>query len=242
MGDDDPRLWVDPCFAGERWQEALFALRTKLRMKPQKPRVLRRLAVLDSIKVVRTAAPVALAARIPVGDRWTLVDLEDAAWCLSQTQWSIRGNKAKNRCYVRVPEPLHRKLMAARTGHVVDHINGDTLDNRKLNLRLCDARGNARNVVHSKNQRKGGYKGVSWSKKARKWQVVFGGGERLPNGKSKLVYVGNFESAEEAARAYDDAARKAFGEYAALNFPDDGTGTSHSPIATHAWEQAKGAE
>jgi hypothetical protein len=119
-------------------------------------------------------------------------------------------------------ESLHRFLMGCvpGDGKVVDHRNGNGLDNRKDNLRVTDARGNATNVTRSKNQSRGGYKGVSWHPKAGKWQASICSGEPRPNGKRKQIYLGLFEDPEEAARAYDAEARLHFGEFAALNFPE----------------------
>ena len=58
------------------------------------------------------------------------------------------------------------------------------------------------------------YKGVSWNKARKKWEVQF-------KNNYKSVYLGAYTSEEEAARAYDKAVREHFGDYARLNFPEE---------------------
>lgn len=102
---------------------------------------------------------------------------------------------------------MHRLITNAPPGFEVDHINGNPLDNRRNNLRI---------VTHSQNQKnmrtspKSGYKGVSWQKKAKKWQVHL-----MNNGKK--YYLGLFCDIKEAAKAYNIAALEHFGEFAKLN-------------------------
>lgn len=132
-----------------------------------------------------------------------------------------RGGKKKN-------VALHRLLVGAVLGDglVVDHRNGDTLDNRRSNLRVTDVRGNATNITRSKNQRLGGFKGVSWNKNAGKWSASISSGPVKLSGKRARVHLGLFTDPAVAARAYDAAAREHFGAYAALNFPDAANDTA----------------
>ena len=107
---------------------------------------------------------------------------------------------------------LHRMVVGAKPGELVDHINGDGLDNRLENLRICNAQENSRNT---KGWRKSSstFKGVSLHRASGgKWRALIGVG-------GKSIYLGIFNSEEEAARAYDEAARHHFGEFANLNFP-----------------------
>lgn len=106
--------------------------------------------------------------------------------------------------------PMHAFIINSPVGKEVDHINRDRLDNRKRNLRVCTrAENSANKVARSAN----GYKGVQYRNKGiKRWQASIGI-------KGKNLHLGLFDSAEEAARAYDKAAHENFGEFAWLNFP-----------------------
>ena len=95
---------------------------------------------------------------------------------------------------------------------LVDHINGDVTDNRRSNLREATPSQNGANRrIGADNT--SGYKGVSRDRS--RW---------IAHIKENRVThtLGSFDTPEDAARAYDDAAVRYFGEYAALNFPRDG--------------------
>jgi hypothetical protein len=100
---------------------------------------------------------------------------------------------------------MHRVIIAAPDGVKVDHRNRDSLDNQRENLRLATNSQNAANSVHRPNR--SGYRGV-YLTQGRYWYVFIAG-----------TYLGTFPDAESAARAYDDAARERFGEFARVNFP-----------------------
>lgn len=106
---------------------------------------------------------------------------------------------------------MHRVLMNAKKGQEVDHKNGDTLNNRRYNLRLCTSGQNNQNSMSRKNS-SSRYKGVCFSNHARKWQVEI-------THKGKHHYLGYYDSEEEAARTYDKFARIYFREFARTNFP-----------------------
>lgn len=109
---------------------------------------------------------------------------------------------------------MHRLIMSAAPGQMVDHINGNGLDNRKENLRLCSSQQNSFNSNrHSDNS--SGFRGVSWHVKDKKWYA------RISINK-KCVYIGEFSTKEEAAKAYDAAAIKNHGQFARTNFPKEG--------------------
>jgi hypothetical protein len=106
---------------------------------------------------------------------------------------------------------MHRVIMGALPGQLVDHRFHDTLDNRRSELRICT---NAENMRNQKPQvgRVSAYKGLSWRADLRRWQVKIGF-----NGCDR--HLGYFADEIAAARAYDTAARKLFGEFAYPNFP-----------------------
>lgn len=142
------------------------------------------------------------------------IDYED--WKILQNfKWyvSVEGyvsrNISKKELLDRRSISIHRSILSASVGYVVDHINGDPLDNRKMNLRACLINENVRNrKLNSDN--KSGYKGVSKHRKTGKWQADI----RLNN---RTKYLGLFASAVEAALAYNSAAKKYHGAFARLN-------------------------
>jgi hypothetical protein len=99
--------------------------------------------------------------------------------------------------------------MTGETPPMVDHINHNGLDNRWSNLRPCSVKENALNKIRYSNNTSG-YKGVHFCKKHQKWSAYI-------SKDKKRSHLGYFESAKEAAKAYDTAAKRLFGEYAALN-------------------------
>jgi hypothetical protein len=105
---------------------------------------------------------------------------------------------------------LHRFVMGCtyKDGKVVDHIDGNTLNCQKSNLRLCTNTENVRNQKLHKNN-KSGYKGVSRCKDAKKWQAYI-----CIN--RKTINLGSFNCPEDAHEAYKEAALKYHGEYSRL--------------------------
>ena len=105
---------------------------------------------------------------------------------------------------------LHRFLTKAPPGMCVDHINGDTLDNRLCNLRVCSHQGNMRNSRKQKNNTSGYVGVVRYFFNNSKFVAQITLDDRK-------IHLGIFDTAEEAARAYNTAAKKYFGEFARLN-------------------------
>lgn len=105
---------------------------------------------------------------------------------------------------------LHRKIMNVKKGQFIDHINGNTLDCRKANLRKCTL---SQNSANSKNicTKKELYRGVYRISKNGGWYA----GIRK---KGKFYYLGKFDTAKEAAIKRDKFAKIMFGEFARLNF------------------------
>lgn len=109
---------------------------------------------------------------------------------------------------------LHRFILDAPPGFEVDHINGDSLDNRRCNLRLATRSQNTCNIQYLNNST--GFRGVIPPKKGlrKRFQAQI----RCEGIK---YWLGNHDTAEAAARAYDAKAIELHGEFAALNFPDE---------------------
>lgn len=108
---------------------------------------------------------------------------------------------------------MHREILEARPGSEADHINGMTLDNRRSNLRSATRVQNARNQrVRTDNT--SGYKGVHFERPTGKWRASI-----TVEGRKRTLAA--YTSPELAAHAYDVAARRLFGEFAALNFPKE---------------------
>lgn len=139
-------------------------------------------------------------------DKYAIVDEEDYER-VSKYNWYYNRGYARNSTV----GALHRFVMRTPPGMVTDHINHDTLDNRKSNLRVCPQSKNAKNCSAHRDG-SSVYKGVSWSKKHSKWKAQI---RRY----GKNTHLGLFESEEDAATAYDKEAKKVFGEFAYLNFP-----------------------
>ncbi len=105
---------------------------------------------------------------------------------------------------------LHRLIMSPKNNERVDHINHNLLDNTKKNLRICNQAQNQWNRI-KKIPTKSKYKGLSWDRTRNKWKVYV---EKY----RKRYYIGIFKDELDAAKAYDNAAVKYFGEFAKTNF------------------------
>src|SRR5262249_39337652 len=107
---------------------------------------------------------------------------------------------------------LHRFILNAPPSVEVDHVNGDSLDNRRGNLRYSTRAQNNRNRGRTRAN-KSGFKGVSRQRG--------GGGFRAQMTRDGVVYyLGKFSTAIDAALAYDAAARRLHGEFARTNFTE----------------------
>ena len=103
---------------------------------------------------------------------------------------------------------LHSLIVKAPVGMEIDHINGDTTDNRKCNLRLCTHQQNLYNCKKPKNN-SSGYKGISWDVHAKKWVAHF-------NHNKHRVYVGLYPTIKEAVVAYAIKINEFNGEFARI--------------------------
>lgn len=132
--------------------------------------------------------------------RWTAQEGKAGCWYAYRSQ-SIGGRRRK--IY------LHRQLAGAPAGTKVDHWNGDGLDCRRHNLRVCTNQQNMQNIRRGRGR--SAFKGVAWFKRDRRWRayIVLD---------AKQQHLGYFDDEQTAARAYDAAAVRMFGEFANLNF------------------------
>lgn len=105
---------------------------------------------------------------------------------------------------------LHRVIMNCNKKEKVDHINGNTLDNRKCNLRLCTGSQNSANTRKKASTSSSIYKGVSFYSRDRNWLAQI-------RCKGVYYYLGYYKTEIEAAVAYNNAAEKLFGKFAKLN-------------------------
>lgn len=159
-------------------------------------------------------------------DKFALVDeerfddLSTFAWCFSSG--SAVRNANGGFIY------MHHVVLPPPTGMLVDHRNGDRLDNRRDNLRYATVVQNMRNVRKAKGSCR--FKGVSFIRDRGVFQAHV-------HANGRTTYLGQFCSAEDAAHAYDAAALSAFGEFACLNFPPPGQ-RSAARAAQAATEEA----
>jgi hypothetical protein len=140
--------------------------------------------------------------------------LVDDEWfpILSQWKWYYNGAYATRDIGTRKGRQsifLHRYILMAPDEYHVDHINQDKLDNRRENLRLVTPEKNYINRRMLSNN-KTGYKGVAFDKTRGKYIVSISLNKKQHN-------LGRFDTAFEAAKAYNEAAKKLHGEYAFLN-------------------------
>src|SRR3990167_6612505 len=139
---------------------------------------------------------------------WRLFDLDDLA-LVSGLGWSASGGGyAKAKTGGKVVR-MHQLIANCPEGMEIDHINGNGLDNRRSNLRVCEHKQNCFNQ-RAANKNHTGLKGVSWHKRDKVWQANIGVG-------GKTIYLGRFVNPADAALAYNIAAVRHFGEYARLN-------------------------
>jgi hypothetical protein len=108
---------------------------------------------------------------------------------------------------------MHQEILEVPKGMVTDHINRDGMDNRSANLRAATHSQNLCNSRRRRGTKSSKYKGVSWKKQTCKWSANIGF-------EYKDIHLGSFNSEVDAAKAYDEAAKKYHGEFACLNFPE----------------------
>lgn len=148
--------------------------------------------------------------------KYAIVDAADYKW-LSRYKWTalVTGGKvyAIRACKGKTIL-MHREIMKPARGLVVDHIDGNGLNNCRSNLRVCTRQ---QNLYNSRPRaKKSKYKGVRYCDQKDNWIA-----EATLRGHKH--HLGTFRDEVEAARAYDRKAAELFGKYARLNFPQGGT-------------------
>jgi len=144
---------------------------------------------------------------------YAIVDDEDFK-LLSHWKWHLLKKKTNKYAVRRNPKGkpknilMHRQILYTRKDQYSDHINGNGLDNRRSNLRLCTHTESNR-YVQKRSHNTSGYLGVY--NHEGKWAA----GIRVS---SKHIYLGRYRTKEEAALAYNVAAIKYHGQFATLNF------------------------
>jgi hypothetical protein len=149
---------------------------------------------------------------------WTMVD-EDNYEELTQWSWCVKISTHRN-IYARRAykinghyKDVHMHQQIMKTNQMVDHVNGNGLDNRKQNLRLASQQQNSANMRKHHNKKSSQYKGVFRSRSGGWYAQVYCKGIRYNSSCVKTEVA--------AARDYDKKAKEWFGEFACLNFPNE---------------------
>lgn len=168
----------------------------------------------DDVSTHCLVGPQLKAAMIPITkgvvvivDRADLNPLSAHRWQLTSNGYAARGGGP-----YRPTVLMHRQILGVPDGLYADHINGDRLDNRRANLRICTAAENARNRRKTGRRCTSEFKGVRELSAGRWAASIKADGE--------VNHLGVFQSALDAALAYDRAAISLFGDFAVLNVPD----------------------
>jgi hypothetical protein len=128
---------------------------------------------------------------------------------LGECKWRVDSQGYASGRYHGKQVRLHRVITGAAKHQIVDHVNGDRLDNRRGNLRLTDRCGNARNSKF-RSHNTSGYRGVYKCSYTGRWRAEI----RV---RGKGIKLGRFDDVRVAAAAYDEAARRLHGDFAVLN-------------------------
>ena len=146
--------------------------------------------------------------------RFAIVDAKDYEW-LSRYKWS--ACRCGRKWYASRNERgkhiwMHREIMEPPAERIIDHIDGNGMNNCRCNMRICTMLENGHNSrPHGATSK---FKGVSYFDELRKWHAAV-------CIRKKVVPIGYFKRQIDAARAYDREARRRFGPYAWLNFREE---------------------
>lgn len=150
--------------------------------------------------------------------KFVVVDADDYGWL---SQWKWRAMFTEGKWYAIRDEKdtedkrefilMHRLIMETPKRLKTDHVDGDGLNNCRHNLRNCSNSQNMHNRGRPKNNTTG-YKGVNFYKRTKRYRATI-----QVEGTGK--HLGYFNTAKEAAMAFDKAAKELVPEFANLNFP-----------------------
>ena len=158
--------------------------------------------------------------KVKVGKYYFLIDLADLkllknlSWCAH----SKPNGRVYAQAYVRLGKGIyrnirmHRLILGLKIGDksLGDHINHNTLDNRRCNLRICTPSQNVTNRRCFNKNKTSKYRGVSWRKRDKNWDVKV-----TKNGIHHRL--GGFNNEDDAARNYNKKAKELHGNFAVLN-------------------------
>lgn len=131
-------------------------------------------------------------------------------WCaqkIGRCWYAVRSVRQKGRKVTRL---LHRDIMQPSLTLQVHHINGDGLDNRRNNLTVGTHQQNGQGFQHARPGKSSQYRGVCWVSRDKAWKAQI-------TASGLVKSLGYFSVEKDAARAYNEAAKRLFGEFAHLN-------------------------
>jgi hypothetical protein len=155
--------------------------------------------------------------RLNIG-KYALVDpsrfheLTGYDWCAKKNATTYMAVRFTPQGSYNIPVYMHRQILNTQKGQIVDHIDRNGLNNTIENLRFATKSQNGCNKQGRRNT-SSKYKGIAWNRHTQRWiaTIYFDG---------KRMHLGYFDSENDAAKAYDTAAKKYHREFAYLNFPE----------------------
>ena len=140
----------------------------------------------------------------------------DGMKLFSSTKWRIMNCGKRKYLYDNKKKIFfHRELLGYKGSDDIDHINGNGLDNRRVNLRICSRSANLQNIHFNRENKSSRFHGVYWHKIGKKWLAQIG--QTKPGQKRKNYYLGLFDDEVIAAKAYNEKARELYGKHAKTN-------------------------